>query len=267
MIAPQIRTRWEGYQSDGKGGTRDRLKLWNEDMLKSTAQLMKVATTVTMAIKHRVMTKGINASGGKFSQYNKTSKIAVPPWYPQPRKGRLARAHKARNPYAWYASRYDYQLSRKLPPFKNFFASGGMWKGLQAKAMAPGWIRVHFAGSSPRMKVTRAFLTKQKEKDDLGVKSPSLQKMQNRAKAKGSAKREGQDLLAFNNKEAKLYLDLMSEFVGSAVLEDLNAQRRGFKIKQLDVKLQKKKKSFDRQIKKIMAKAGQGTGTSDPQLS
>ena len=265
MISPQISVRGEGIQKSGKK-IKD-LKLWDESALKSTQKVMQVATTVTMAIKHRVMVLGIDSRGSRYKPYSKRQRIAVPPWYPQPRSPGRFRAHTKLNAYAWYNSRADYQKARNLPPQKNFFESGGMWKGWQAKALAPGHVRVHFAGSSGRMRATKSFFQRQRDAIKANKKIPRQQKMQNRAKASGSAKNSGQDLLAFNADEAKLYLDLMSELIGTHCLIDLNEQRRGFEITKFTNDIKKRQLKYRRKAKKLMAKAAPGTGKPDPKLS
>ena len=265
MIAPQISVRWEGFQKDRKT-VRD-LKLWDDTALRTTQKVMQIATTITMAIKHRVMVRGIDSKGSKYKAYNRTNRVAVPPWYPQPRAPDRWRAHTRLNAYAWYPSRAAYQKARRLPPHKNFFASGGMWKGLTAKALAPGHVRVQFAGSSPRMRATKSFFERQRKAKAEEKKIPKMQKMQNRAKASGSARNSGKDLLAFNVEEAKLYLDLMEKLIDSHCLIDLNEQRRGFEMTKFTRELETKRKKYRAKARRLMAKAAPGTGKPDPKLS
>ena len=264
MIAPQISVRWEGFQKD-RGRVVDKLKLWNEDTLRDTQKLLTLATTVVMQVKSRVLYKGLDAKGSKFLPLGKKARVAIPPWYPQPRSPDRFRYHGALNPYAMYQSRETYMEARKLPKFRNFFMSGGMWKGLQAKAVGPGHVRVMFAGSSPRWRVTKSFFGRQKQAIEEGKKVPRKQTMQNRKKASGSARIYG-DLLAFNRKEKELFLELMGEFLGAVVLTDWQKDRQAFRLKQLQAKVDKINNNSWRKIKKIMNQAGPGTGKEWPGL-
>lgn len=265
MIAPEIDVRWEGIQKSGKR-MKD-LKLWDDAALKTTQKVMEIAATVTMAIKDRVMVHGLDRSGSRFAPYATKNRIAVPPWYPQPRAAGRFRAHDRTNAYAWYPSRAAYQKARKLPAQKNFFASGGMWTGLVAKAVGPGHVRVSFGGNSPRMSASKSFFRRQKKAMAEGRKIPRKQTMQNRQKAKFVAKQAGRDLLAFNVEEARLYLDLMSQFVGTHCLLDLDEQRRVFEMRKFRQNVKRKQAAYKRKAKKLMAKAAPGTGKPDPKLS
>ena len=143
--------------------------------------------------------------------------------------------------------------------------SGGMWKGLQAKAVGPGHVRVMFAGSSPRYRVTKSFFARQRQAIEEGKRVPKKQTMQNRKKASGSARIYG-DLLAFNRKEKELFLELMGDFMGSVVLNDMDQNRRIFKMKQLEDKIRRHRDKAHKKMKKIMEKAGQGTGKEQKDL-
>jgi len=268
MISPGIEIRWQGMQKGRKGKIRDRLKLWSPSALKKMRPLLTIATTVTMKIKERVMVRGIDSNGSRYMPLGERARLAIPPWYPQPRAPGRFRFHGKLNPYAFYDNRAVYNKARKLPPFRNFFMSGGMWKSLQAKAVGPGYVRVMFAGSSPRYKARHSFFEKQRGAAKTGGKMPSKDSMQNRKKASGAARTSGKDILSFNRDELREYMKLMTAYCNAYVFlpewqkseyQGMAEDRRGFKIKTLEAKIQAARGRARRKMNKVMSKAGSNT--------
>ena len=85
---------------------------------------------------------------------------------------------------------------------------------------------------------------------------PTMQKMQNRKKASGSAKNSGRDLLAFSETEQLLLTGLINELVGAYCLIDWRRERQGFLVREWEAKVRAIQKKNERALNKLMAKAG-----------
>ena len=252
MISTEIKVRWQGMHRDGRTGKlRDRLKLWSPEAIKNMNEFMKIPVTISKRVKERVMIRGIMADGKRYEDLGQKAQVWIPPWYPQPRHPGRWREHVSG--WARYKNRKDYNEARNLPQFRNFFMSGGMWKSLQAKAVAPGEVRVMFAGSSPRFRVTKEFYADRR--DDRVRFQNEPQRMQNRKKASGSARRYG-DILTLSLEETREHFKLMTEYTKAHVLFPSWAKtRQGFAIRTLDAQIKARQRSLDRKLKRMMAKA------------
>lgn len=246
----QVTVFWEGQKLDGRRKERQFINpIWRPEEFKNTQPLLDETARMAVRIKYRVTVEGKDHRGGNFSKYQtrkgKRSILSlgrkripkatfrVPEPYAMPEQGRVYKQWRAgktsredqmhkkqeRIFWAYYVDRLTYQKAIGQKGFKNFVASGGMWQGLEARAVKPGHTRIGFYRSSPGYR---------REKGKRNIP--------NRAKAKSVVANEKKPILEYNRKESRDFEKFLTEYYSMSVLKHFDDARTAFELRKIVVK-------------------------------
>jgi len=264
MTVMTLEVKYEGDKFMGSGKERKVVNiLWRPHELSSVKPFIIATERIALAIKNRVVNQGRDHHGARFSKYQTRkgkrsisslgrrriprATFRVPEPYPMPSQGQVYKGFRAgmshakdqqgkkggRIFWAYYIDRFTYQKAIGQEGFKNFYASGGMWKGLMLKAMAPNHVRVYFGRSSPGYR-----------------RKKGKRMVPNREKAKSVVANEKKPILEYSLKEAQQYEKFISDWYSIAVLKRMDDARTLFEMRKLEQNAMNQIRTFKKRLSK-----------------
>ena len=244
----QVTVFWEGQKLVGRRKERQfENKVWRPEEMRNTQPLLDETARLAVKIKYRVTAEGRDHRGGSFSKYQTRkgkrsfaslgrkripkSTFRVPEPYAMPKQGRVFKQYRAgetssgdmqhkseksRIFWAYYIDRFTYQKAIGQKGFKNFVASGGLWRGLEVRAVKPGHVRIGFYRSSPGYR-----------------RKGGKRNVPNRDKAKAVVANEKKPILEYSRQEAREYEKFLTDYYSVSVLKHFDDARTAFELRKI----------------------------------